>query len=266
MWQNKFLLSTVSDLKYNDINDWPGNPENCMDTVLVAKEYGMGLEIAEFCNSALLDETFKKTDEYIRRKIKDIKTVILHAPFNEIYPSAIDKKVAEHARFRLGQAYEAAVSYGAKKMVVHSGFVPVIYYESWFEECSVKFWKEFSALHPGSMEICIENVMEKSPDVLCSIIKRLDDDRIKLTLDIGHANVVNGEPLQEWIKKCAPYISHYHIHNNKSEFDTHDALDDGDIDMKEILMHTSELTPDATYTIECAKARRCAQWLKDNGF
>ena len=57
--------------------------------------------------------------------------------FNELYPAAIDPQIQRIAYKRYEQAYHLAKDvYGIEKMVVHSGYVPRIYYKQWHHEKS----------------------------------------------------------------------------------------------------------------------------------
>jgi sugar phosphate isomerase/epimerase len=69
----------------------------------------------------------------------------------------------------------------------------------------------------------------------------------------------------EWIRKCAPYIGHFHIHNNHGDFDTHQGLDDGTIPMNELLQLADELCPDATYSLEVIESEGSVKWLEESG-
>ena len=114
---------------------------------------------------------------------------------------------------------------------------------------------------------------EKDPDLILGILKGVEDPRLRMCLDVGHANLSDTEPI-EWLRRCAPYISHYHIHNNfgapkegrRSWGDRHLALGNGNIDMKALLDLAEELTPDATAAIESYAPEDCVEWLKENGF
>ncbi len=264
----RFYLSTMADMvMYEKDGVWKTEYENL--TAPVAVRYGMGIELAEYCVSDNLDEpNFTATDAHIRfEKLPLVAERVLHAPYNELYPSAIDHRALELCDLRYGKAWDAAVSYGAKKMVVHSGWVPLVYYPSYFAQQAILYWKRFLAEHPGSCIICLENVMEKDGDNLLSIVKALDDSRIRLTFDVGHAHVTAGsEAIYPWLEKCAPFISHFHIHNNAGEFDTHDPLDMGKIDMRRFLDRAIELCPSASFTVECMDSEVCAAWLKENSY
>ena len=70
----------------------------------------------------------------------------------------------------------------------------------------------------------------------------------------------------DWLEMWAPYISHFHIHNNDSSRDQHNALTDGTIPIKEFLLRAEELCPVATYTLELMKDAPSVQWLADQNW
>ena len=96
------------------------------DAVRVAKEYGLGLEIAEYCTAWNMDEKFAGVDGVVKKKLEDISESLLHAPYNELFPCAIDKKARQLAAYRYRQAIDLAKRYGAKKVIIHGGYNPRI--------------------------------------------------------------------------------------------------------------------------------------------
>lgn len=234
------------------------------DAERMAKEYGVNLEIAEFCTAWNMDEKFDEVDKDVQKKMEGISKSLLHAPYNELFPCAIDKKARALAAERYRQAIDLAKRYGASKVIVHGGYNPWIYFPIWYTEQSVLFWKEFLQENPG-VEIVLENVLETEPEWLLDIVKGVDDPRLKLCLDIGHVNAYSKIPVMEWMESWAPYISHFHIHNNDSSWDTHNALDDGNIPMKELLRRAEELCPNASITLELMEDRPSMVWLEENG-
>lgn len=233
------------------------------DAAEVAKVYGFGLEIAEYCTAWNMDEQFPETDAAVREKLSGIQGCVLHAPFNELFPCAIDKKARALAAERYRQAIDIAKSYGATKVIIHGGYNLRIYYPEWYVEQSVLFWKEFLQEDPG-VQIVTENVLEDDPRLLLDIIKGVNDPRLRLCLDIGHANTYSSTPVMDWLETWAPYISHFHIHNNDGFGDRHNALYDGNIPMREFLMRAASICPDATYTLELMQDEPSARWLLEN--
>ncbi len=95
----------------------------------LARAYGLGLEIAEFCTAWNMDRDFPQTDVLVRQKLAGISRRVLHGPFNELFPCAIDPKARALAAERFHQAAALAQAYGAERMVLHGGFNPWLYYE-----------------------------------------------------------------------------------------------------------------------------------------
>ena len=234
------------------------------DAVPMAKEYGIHLEIAEYCTAWNMDEKFGGVDQVVRKKLDGISQSVLHAPFNELFPCAIDKKARELAADRYRQAIELAKRYGSTKVIIHGGYNPWIYYPVWYVEQSILFWKEFLKEDPG-VEIVLENVLETEPQWLLDIAKGVDDPRLKLCLDIGHVNAYSKIPLVDWLESWTPYLSHFHVHNNDGSRDQHNALNDGTIPMKDFLLRAEELCPNATFTFELMKDEPSMKWLAENG-
>lgn len=265
--KNKVFVSTVAE----DARD-------------AAVKHGLGLEIAEFCTAMNMDtmteipEHLAKTglepgqfaywDSVVREKLRGISGHMFHAPFNELCPAAIEPRVYEVTRARFRQAAKLAQTYGARRMVVHSGYVPLIYFKGYFAERSVVFWKELLEELPADFTLLLENVMEDGPELLTGIVRDVNDERFRMCLDIGHANhIASKTPVEEWIDAAAPYIGHLHIHNNYREWDDHNPVYDGTFDARAIMEKLlSQCREDTTCTIESLRAMPTADWLADEGF
>ena len=237
------------------------------DAPALAREYDLGLEIAEYCTASHMDEDFPETDAAVRRRMKGVERFTFHAPFNELCPAAIDPLVRRLTQQRYRQAICLARSYGFRKIVIHSGFIPLVYYPSWFVAESVPFWREFLAQVPEDMTLCLENVMEPGPDMLLEIVARVDDPRFRLCLDVGHAATrVSGAAPIDWIGPYAPFLAHVHLHNNDGDWDLHQPLGEGVLDMAAILTQTERLCPEVTYTIENMRCAPSLEWLEQRGY
>ena len=234
------------------------------DAVRMAGEFGVGLEIAEYCTAWNMDEKFDGVDKVVRKKLSGVPGSLLHGPYNELFPCAIDKKARALAADRYRQAIGLAKRYGSTKVIIHGGYNPWIYYPVWYVEQSIIFWKEFLEKDYG-VEIVLENVLEREPVWLLDIIKGVDDPRLRMCLDVGHVSAYSGIPVMDWLEECAPYISHFHIHNNDGTRDQHNALQDGKIPMKELFRGIDRLCPEATVTLELMSAEASLQWMKEEG-
>ena len=231
-----------------------------------AKQYGLGLEIAEYCTAANLDAPGPEVEAAAARHRQSAQRFVFHAPFNELCPAAIDPLAVELARRRYRQALAAAGEWNCRSVVVHTGFIPTVYFPEWFVEKSVEFWREFLREVPGDMVLCLENVMEPSPQIPVDIVRQVDDPRLRLCLDVGHANAeLSRTPVMEWVEACRPYLRHLHLHNNAGGWDLHDSLANGSVPVAEVL---GALAPDTslTYTLETLQAEENVLWLLEEGF
>lgn len=245
MKKERLFLSTIAD-----------------DAVQTAREFGLGVELAQFCLAENMDKTPPDVQKSLDAALQMPRRV-LHAPFAELCPAAIDPLVRAVTRRRFLQAAALAKRYGAEKMVVHSGFIPLVYYPEWFAPQSAAFWREFLNDVDG-LTLCVENVMETSPDALRQIAEQVNDPRLRICFDVGHAFCQSGE-LAPWLDALAPYSSHVHLHNNHGTFDEHLGLPDGTLDMAAVIRQLEALAPQATYTLEVRSARASVEWLLKEG-
>ena len=233
-----------------------------------AQTHGLGLEIAEFCTAMNMDgELFECFDTNVKIKMKYANRFVFHAPFSEMAPCAVDPKIREVTMARYLQAIRLAADYGITRVVIHSGFVPQVYFPQWFVKQSVVFWRELLPQIPAGTRLLLENVMEPEPEPTCSVVRQVDDSRLRLCLDVGHVNVSDpSRDVRKWLECFRPYLEHVHIHNNDGVTDRHGALADGTIDMAAVLDWLNETAPKATITIETMNCGDSVDWLREKGY
>ncbi len=238
------------------------------DANALAKRFDLGIELAEFCTAQNLDENFPQAEKQVCASMKGVRRFTFHAPYSELCPAAIDPKILAVTRSRYDQAIRQACLYGAHKVIIHSGYIPFVYFPAWFVPRSISFWKEYLETLPEGMTICLENVLEPSPDMLCEIAAGVNDPRFRLCLDVGHANdELSRTPVMDWIDAMAPWLGHVHLHNNDGITDLHDPLGKGVLDMDSCLVRLEEACPTVTYAIENhPEAAESVGWLCQHGY
>lgn len=231
----------------------------------LARRWRLGYETITFCYAPMLDDGTALPRA--QRLTDGIDRLWLHAPFAELIPCAIDPLVRQTAQHRFRQTLAAAQKLGIRQVVLHGGFIPHVYFPEWYVEQSVLFWRDFLQEVPPDFVLALENVMEPSPDTLVSIAAGVDDPRLGLCLDVGHANTcVSRTPPLDWIAPMAPYLRHVHLHNNRGQEDLHAPLDEGTVPMQEIIGAVLERSPRATFTIENQDALPSLRWLARQGY
>ena len=189
-------------------------------------------------------------------------TALSCTALNELTPAAIDPLVLEITEKRYRQAIEKAAELRVPKLVLHAGFVPLVYYPEWFVSRSVLLWKRLIADVPEHLTVCLENVMEPDASMLLDIVRQVNDARLRICLDLGHANTsASRETPADWLKACAPYLSHVHLHNNDGIHDLHAPLFEGAMDIAALLKQLNALCPDASVTLELSSCRKSVEWL-----
>lgn len=238
------------------------------DAVEIANDYQIGIEVDEFCTAENMDvKKFSSFNKIVKEKINGVDKRILHAPFNELFPSAIDPMALEHAYKRFNQAYEISKKFNINRMVVHTGYVPHVYFKNWFSDRSIEFWQDFMRDKPENFHIMLENVLEDEPYTLSKLIESIGDKRVTACLDIGHAYYVTDLDLMDWIKALGPWLGHVHLHNNNKIHDYHWSLGKGDIPVNKVLEGINRYAPNnVTYTVENIECRASMEWLSENGW
>lgn len=236
----------------------------------IAEEYGLALELDQFCQAQNMDgEQGEKTLAEVTRLTGDggFEAAVLHGPFNELFPAAIDPQARELAMRRLNRAADIAVSLGIGKMVVHSGYIPFVYFREWHRDRSIEFWREFMEDKPSDFTLAIENVLDEDPYTMAEIAAGVKDERVGLCLDVGHANVVSDLAIEEWIEVFAPYLKHVHLHNNDGSGDYHDEVFRGSLPAEKLMEIFSESRfSDTSITLETIQGRESARWLHERGY
>ena len=231
---------------------------------LLASENGFGLELTQFTWAVQLDKP--DAAEKARNQMKDISRFWLHAPFAELCPCAIDPKVRQVVKARFLQTVSMAQTLGIHNIIFHAGFVPTVYFPEWFVPQSIAFWKAFLQSVPQDMTLALENVMEPGPEMLAEVAKGVDDERLGLCLDVGHANCgISRQKPENWIGPMLPYLRHIHLHSNFGAEDLHLPLGEGTLSSGEILDRLLTET-NATVTLENQNCEASIAWLRKNGY
>ena len=248
MDKNKFYISSIA----SDAND-------------VARKHNLGIEISDFCTADNMDINYNETKEIVKKEIEGINRFTFHGPFNELFPSAIDTKARRLAMDRFIESYNLAKMYHANRIIYHSGYYSNMYYPIWFKEKSISFWREFFSSIDDAIMVCMENVFDDDPEVLINIIDEVNNPNFKICLDIGHANCYTKISVLDWIKRLNKRIGHFHIHNNDGFVDTHNGINDGIINMKEVFEAINVYAPNATITLEVLESKESVDWLIKEG-
>ena len=230
----------------------------------LARERALGLELICFCDARRLED-----GDFIRAqaaRLEGLTGRAMHAPYFELSPCAIDPLIRAVAMYRMRQAAQVCAQIGARRMIVHSGYAPQVYFPEWFVPKSIEFWRELLDGLPGDFELMVENVLDVGPEPMRAVCDGVDDPRLGVCLDVGHANVYSDVPVEAWIGALGARIRHVHLHNNSGERDEHACLHAGSMDMRRVLEKLDACAPEAAISIESVDAAACLCELSDGGY
>ena len=170
-------------------------------------------------------------------------TLSLHGPYTNIgalLSTRWEKTLDEHLR-----ALDCAEALGASTLTVHPGWVE----EEYATKELVSLCRERTvcalerlASRAGSVTVCLENQSPAdinrvnvglTPDQLLSILGELP--AVRSTLDVGHANLLDGNPVRFFETLGPNRVRLAHLHDNTGQTDDHLPPGQGSVTWAEFL-------------------------------
>lgn len=218
----------------------------------VIQETEMGIESIEFSIAENLDNFSKTLLSYEKRLEKiECKKLLLHGPFLDLNPVSYDVSIRNVTMKRYEEAYQAAKALGAKKIVYHTCYVPDFYLLIGWAERMAEFYREFLYEKDNSIEIVMENVLDRIPQPIVEAAEKVEHPAFGLCLDVGHANCYSKVSCKEWFQTEKKYLKHLHLHDNKGDRDSHLPLGAGTVS-GDIVKEALREEQGKTCTIECS--------------
>ncbi len=176
-----------------------------------------------------------------------------HAPFVDLRPGALDDRIRQVSQDRIRQVFDLAPIFKPLKIVCHPSFDERYYVscdDLWLEN-SVRFWTELiDVARASNVVVALENVYEKSPDILRRLFERITCDHLCFCFDTGHFNVFARSPLKAWVTQMGRYIGHLHLHDNFGKFDEHLPVGSATFPFDELFDALKILNVKPTFTLE----------------
>jgi sugar phosphate isomerase/epimerase len=189
------------------------------------------------------------------KRIKDQGlSVTFHAPFFDLRPGALDRKVREVTIARLEQVFELVPLFSPKSVVCHASFDERYYVskeEEWLEN-STETWEHFLGIAKETdTMIAIENVYETEPLHMKRLLDAFESDpRISFCFDTGHFNAFSETSLDSWMDELGSSIGQIHLHDNKGSKDEHVAVGEGTFPFAEFFERLKKNSKSPIITLE----------------
>ena len=192
----------------------------------------------------------------------------LHGAFVDVNPASGDPSFRQLSRDRCHESCLIAKELGASHVVLHSSCFPFLrgaYLEHWAAVCA-EFYTGLARQY--DLMICVENSQDVDTTPLCALMKRVTEKRVRVCLDIGHANY-SDVPIEEWFDRLGDKIAYLHLSDNMGKFDDHLPIGYGTVNWKLADALWRQLNRETPITLEVGGIQGVAQsliYLKRNGF
>jgi sugar phosphate isomerase/epimerase len=234
---------------------------------ILASSEGLTYEALDFSMPPALIES-GLFEEYLDWYSSCGRTTSVHGFFMDVNPACSDPGIRELSKERCRKSCETAVACGAKNVVFHSSCFPFlrgIYLDVWTSRCT-DFYLELAETY--DLNIYIENSPDVDPGPIKALMKRVNDKRIGVCLDLGHAHY-SRVPVREWFAELGEWIGYLHLSDNMGSYDDHLLLGEGSIDWEEADRLWRELDRDTVITLEVGgfvASGYAVKFLKKNGY
>ncbi len=240
------------------------NPQfnHLSETVSLCRLYGLGIEMAAFSEIDAVNDIEQIALHW--SAICGITGRAVHAPYLELYPGSPDKNVREATFNCFQRVYKVAESLGAAHIIFHHNYDPAMCGKSEWLENSCLFWRKYLEENSSGIKIHLENILDKTPELICELVSRVNSPLLDIALDIGHAHAYSVLSPLCWVESLKTRIGYVHLHDNHGQEDEHLGLGDGNIDLIETLDALSCYAPAAVWSLESGgeKMYRSIAWLK----
>ena len=219
-------------------------------------ELGAGVELGSYGLIGVQSEEDWKARFSKHQAVKAQFTgrVAVHGPFVGMEYAHVDHLIRQAIEKRLDMIFDAAFSLGAFRVVLHSGFRSEIesfkLQDVWLER-NADFWKsEMTRWERANISIVLENEIERSPDILIKLVRKVDNPLLGLCLDVGHQRLFSMISAATWIESMGKHLKHVHLHDNDGQADRHWPIGTGNIEFEPIFKAIELQAPDATLSLE----------------
>ena len=176
----------------------------------------------------------------------------IHAPFMDVNIAALGSKSRANSIEQIKDSIDLANQIDAKVVVVHPGLIPFLAREMPEEVYKVSD-NSIKEIGDYSQDLGVNTTIENMPafeTMIYQDMNRLNETLVEfdmgMTFDIGHAHHSGISPDETYFDS----IKHIHAHDNMGDEDSHLALGEGNIQLKDIITTFENKKYDGIYMIE----------------
>ena len=178
----------------------------------------------------------------------------LHGPFLDLSYYTFDHLIEEVVRKRLSDTCDICGNVRPDHLVMHLNCPPYFCekeHAAQWVAAAADFWKPFlDRLAETGTHTVFENVQEPDPTPAAAFLEALEDYDVGFCLDVGHAHAFTDHEPALWVRDMGDLITHFHIHDNAGDDDSHMAPGRGNIDFNELYGLIKTHCPDSVLSME----------------
>lgn len=232
---------------------------NVRETIELAVERGLGVEVMAFAFPDVLDGDWRMAMAQYKEMLRDVPgDITLHGPFLDMVSGSPDPRINAVCVARYSAAIRIAAELNAKQVVLHANFIGSLhntFYRVGWHKRNVEFWApvaEYARQH--GVTVLLENMWEFDPTIIADLLHEVNHPSLRYCLDVGHAHLFTDPrfSFDDWLNTMSPWLSELHMNNNNGIIDEHHSFDweHGVLDFSDILPRIRSISPDLDLVLE----------------
>jgi sugar phosphate isomerase/epimerase len=209
-------------------------------------EIGFDAVALETLNEEAMTQVARLMAEQDRR-------ITFHGPFMDLAPGGVDERIREVSVGRLRRTMELVPLFRPHSVVFHAGYDDRRYHthrQKWLSS-SLATWEPLTRLAEDmGVIINLENVYEKSPEMILTLIEEISSESLGFCLDLGHMNAFSDAPLSKWLDALGPHLREVHLHDNDGWSDAHGPIGSGTVPFEELFKYLRDNGMNPLVTLE----------------
>lgn len=170
--------------------------------------------------------------------------VCVHSVANAVNVAWTNSRIRQESLSQIKEAIEFTYDVGAELLTIHPGWKDLFGYRYPDEAytLAIEGHRELAeAASDYGIRIGIENMppfwlsFGVDPEEIKAMIQAVNRDNLGLTLDVGHANILGVNAIDEFITTLNEKILLIHIHDNDGKRDQHKVIGEGTIDFHKVI-------------------------------
>jgi sugar phosphate isomerase/epimerase len=170
--------------------------------------------------------------------------ICVHSVANAVNVAWTNSRIREESLNQIKEAIEFTHDVGAELLTVHPGWKDLFGYRYPDEAyaLAIEGHRELAdAASTYGIRLGIENMpplwvsFGTTPEEIKAMIQAVNRDNLGLTLDVGHANILGANAIEEFVTTLNDKILLIHIHDNDGTRDQHKVIGEGTIDFRKLI-------------------------------